>query len=530
MQIQENFQEIVTYLRGVWRFRWYAMVVAWVIAIGGWIHVSKMPNQYLSSAKVLVDTDSMLRPLLSGLAVQSNVTQRIQLMTKTLLSRPNLEKVARMTDMDINAKTVEQMDALITQMRSSVRISGTRTQDLYTVSVTHNNPETAKNIVQAVITIFIEDTLGDSRQDSDVAQKFLLEQIKEYEARLVEAENRIKIFKQENIGNMPDTGRDYFEQLQSAQLELDQAGLQLRELKRRRDELNRQISGEEPVFGFGVPSANSQAAAHPLDTRINRLREEIDELLLIYTEEHPNVRARRATLNTLVAEKEKDLQSKPQQSTKRPKELVENPIYQQLRISLGQTEAEISSIEVRVSEYQNRVARYKRLVNTGPEIEAKLQSLNRDYALNRQNYDMLVARLESAKLGEQAEETGDDVKFKTIEPPRVPASPAGPNRFLFSTVALLTGLAVGIGLAFVMSQLKPVFYDKKTLKQTLDFPVFGSVSRFWTPELLVRKRFEFGSFMAVGLLLVITYAGILFVQQSQVNLAERLSVVGELWR
>jgi polysaccharide chain length determinant protein (PEP-CTERM system associated) len=524
MQFQEALQELITYLRGIWRFRWYAMVIAWVVSIGGWIYIAKMPDQYESSAKVLVDTESMLRPLLHGLAVQSNVAQRVQLMTKTLLSRPNLEKVLRMTDMDHKAATVHDMDALINQIRDSVRLNGTRTQNLYTLSATNSDPNTAKNIVQSLITIFIEDALGNTRQDSDVAQKFLLEQIKEYESRLVKAENRIKEFKQKNIGQMPGVGRDYFEQLQTAQVELEQANLKLRELKKRKEELNRQLKGEEPVFGFGAPLPGSNLQS-PLDERIRQLEEKVDDLLLVYTENHPTVIAARAALEELKKEREEDLKNSPQQTFDPSKELAQNPIYQQLKISKAQTEAEISALEVRVKEYSNRVDKYKKLVNTGPEIEAELQSLNRDYALNKDSYNMLVARLESAKLGEQAEQAGDEVKFEIIEPPRVPVKPSGPNRMLFSAAALFFGIAGGVGVGFLLSQLKPVIYDRRTLKSVSGYPVFGVVSRFWYPELLFRKRLEFGIFLAVGVILAMCFAGLLVLQQSEFGIAKYLGTI-----
>ena len=100
MQIHETIQQVITYLRGIWRFRWYAMGISWLVAVVGWVYVSALPDQYQSSAQVLVDTDSMLRPLLRGLAVESNIDQRVQLMTTTLMSRPNLEKLARMTDLE----------------------------------------------------------------------------------------------------------------------------------------------------------------------------------------------------------------------------------------------------------------------------------------------------------------------------------------------------------------------------------------------------------------------------------------------
>jgi polysaccharide chain length determinant protein (PEP-CTERM system associated) len=519
MQAQENIQQIinqlVSILRGIWRFRWYAMTLAWIIAITGWVYVFQIPNEYKAEAKVVVDTDSLLRPLMRGLALETNVGQRVQLMTQKLLSRPVLEKLARKTDLDIKASSPEEMNALIRQLKSSIKFQGTKRQDLYTISATHANPETAKVIVQALLTIFIEDTLGNTRQDTDVAEKFLMQQINEYESRLIEAENRIKKFKQENVGNMPAQGGGYFDQLHTVQSQLEQAQLQLREAQNMRDELKRQLAGEEPVFGFGTTTSQQQQQySHPLDEQIRQLRKQIDDLLLVYTEQHPNVIARKEKLAELEREREKDLKNMPKSVAHTTQQIETNPVYQQLKISLGQAEAQVSSLAVRVQEYENRVNELRQKINTVPEIEAKLKSLNRDYELNKKNYDSLVARLESVKLSEEVEQTGDDVKFETIDPPRVPENPVGPNRFFFNSIALIGGLAVGLGLAFLLSQIRPAIYDRHTLKLVSGFPVFGVVSRFWTPELLFKKRVEFTVFISVGFVLVLAYGGVLLLEYS----------------
>lgn len=513
MEIQNTIQQFITYLRGIWRFRWYAMGISWLIAVVGWVYVSTMPDQYQSSAQVLVDTDSMLRPLLRGLAVESNIDQRVQLMTKTLMSRPNLEKLARMTDLDIRARTPEEMDALIFRLQKNITLRSARRQDFYTISATDGDAQMSKNIVESLLNIFIEDTLGNTRQDSDVAQKFLLQQIKEYEDRLIEAENRIKEFKQQNIGQMPSEGRGYFEKMQSAQTELAQAKLQYKEALNRRDELKRQLTGEEPVFGFAAtPLTQPQNTNYPLDERITELKNQIDQLLLSFTENHPDVIARREQLEALERQKKEELESRPKEETKTVQHLETNPIYQQLKIALGQAEADASSLRVRVQEYEKRVIKLKELVNTGPEIEAKLQSLNRDYALNKKNYDKLVARLESAKLAEQAGQSGDNVKFQIIDPPRVPLEPSGPNRLLLSTASMVAAIGAGVALAFLLSQLKPAIYERRTLKLVSGYPVFGVVSRYWTPKLLLKKRIEFGGFLTVAFMLALVYSGVVYVQ------------------
>ena len=103
--MQEILAQVFTHIWGVWRHRWLAIIVAWVVALAGWAWIWQMPDAYVASARVYVDTNSVLRPLLRGLAIQPDVNQRISMMSRTLLSRPNLEKLMRMTDLDLEVTT-----------------------------------------------------------------------------------------------------------------------------------------------------------------------------------------------------------------------------------------------------------------------------------------------------------------------------------------------------------------------------------------------------------------------------------------
>jgi len=525
--MQEIFEQIWGYVRGTWRFRWYIFLLAWPICIGGWLFVNQMPDQYESKARVFVDTSSALRPLLRGLAAQSSATDGLTMMTRTLMSRPNLEKVARMTDMDLGVTTPEEMDDLITRLGNTIKFSGGRGNDkMYSISFVDKDPQLAKETVQSLLTIFIESTLGDTRKDSDSARKFIDSQIKDYEQRLVEAENRLKEFKRKNAGRMPGEGQGYFGQIKSARQQLAGAELQLSEAKNLRDELRRQIQGEEPVFGI-VPSTTSNrlvSGPHPLDARINALEANLDELLLKYTDNHPDVSAIKNTLARLEAKRDKDLKEQqaiaPQYS--RPAGLNQNPVFQQLKISLSQAEAKVASLMPRVKSYRKNLQTLESLVNTIPQIEADFKNLNRDYNINKKNYEVLLSRRESAKMAERAESSTDEVKFRIIDPPRVPFEPTGPNRPLFETVVLVGGLIAGVVFAFFLSQIRPMFDTPDNLKLQTGIPVLGHISRLWTAEEKKKRRIDVISFAIVGLVLLGLYAGMLTVEIMEIDLVDKV--------
>lgn len=505
--------QLKTYLRGVWRYRWTMMAATWFVCIAGWAFVYQMPDQYEATARVHVDTQSMLRPLLRGLAVQTSVQQQVVLMTRTLLSRPNLEKVARMTDMDLKAKTPEKMDNLLEGLRHEIQIKGAGKVDLYTISYENSDPQLAKRVVQSLLTIFVESSLGETRKDSDVAQSFLQKQVKDYESRLKAAEERLKEYKRTHVGLMPSEGKDYFQRLQDATNKLQQIKVSLEEAKTRRDELKRQIDGEEPAFGI-TNQPNSQSTAQldsPLNERIQRLEEKLDSLLLKYTPQHPDVLAIKRTIKDLKEQRKKELAAMPKGAAE-DQSLNQNPVYQQMKIQLSNAQANVAALKVRYNAQKAQVDNLRKMVNTLPQVEEDLTQLNRDYTINKQNYEKLLARLESARISQQADQEANDVKFKIIDPPRVPTQPSAPNRPLFMSIVLLGGVLSGLALAVFMSQVKMTFDNRRSLADAIGLPVLGSVSVIWTSPMVLKRRLAKAFFVMVTLLLVSVYSGLMAMQ------------------
>src|SRR5512141_2494238 len=111
--MQELLQQVIGLARGMWHRRWIGLAVAWIAAVIAVAVVYRIPEKYEASARVYVDTESLLRPLLAGLAIQPNLDQQVALMSRTLISRPNVEKLIRMADLDLNVKSNAARDELI---------------------------------------------------------------------------------------------------------------------------------------------------------------------------------------------------------------------------------------------------------------------------------------------------------------------------------------------------------------------------------------------------------------------------------
>jgi polysaccharide chain length determinant protein (PEP-CTERM system associated) len=165
-----------------------------------------------------------------------------------------------------------------------------------------------------------------------------------------------------------------------------------------------------------------------------------------------------------------------------------SPMLQQLNISLSQAEAQVASMRTRVEEYSGRVARLRSRSAEVPEIEAQLAQLNRDYQVNKENYQKLVERREAAKLSGDLSSATDMLTFRVIDPPTAPNVPAGPNRVRLTSLVFVAALAAGLAVAFLLSQIRPTFLSQGSLQEVTGVPILGSISMNWTAEQKVRRK------------------------------------------
>jgi polysaccharide chain length determinant protein (PEP-CTERM system associated) len=162
--MDELIHRILTRLRGMWHRRWIGLAAAWIAAIVGVSVALRIPDRYEASARVYVDTQTLLRPLLEGVSIQPNLDQQVVLMSRTLISRPNVEKLVRMADLDLAAKSSTARDELIDTVMKGLQLSGNASTNIYVISYRDANPEQARKVVQALLTIFVESNLGEGLQ------------------------------------------------------------------------------------------------------------------------------------------------------------------------------------------------------------------------------------------------------------------------------------------------------------------------------------------------------------------------------
>ncbi len=501
--MDELLGQISVYVKGAWKHRWLGLLAAWVVGIVGAAVVVRIPEKFEASARIFVDTQSILKPLMSGLAVQPNVDQQVAMLSRTLISRPNVEKLVRMADLDLGNQSKAQQDGLIERMISTLSIKSAGRDNLYTLTFQDQNPEKAKKVIQSLVSIFVESSLGDSRKDTDTAKKFLNEQIKTYESKLEAAETRLKDFRLRNLEMQTASGPDVAGRIGELAAQYDQAKLQLIEAERARDAARKQLDAERSQTASAASKALSQDAIQSIstpeiDSRIDAQKRGLDGLLQRFTEQHPDVISARRLIKELEEQKRKEVLEMRRVAAANPALAASfggSLATQELGRMLATAEVQVASLGARVAEYGARYSRARDLVKTAPQTEAEFAQLNRDYAINKKNYEDLVSRRESASLSGDLESSAGVAEFRLIDPPRVSPQPVAPNRILLMLGALVASLIVGVLTAFVVSQLRPVFHDAYALRNVVGLPLLGVVTLVVSEAAKRKQRVELTKFV-----------------------------------
>lgn len=466
-----------------WRHRWKALALAWLVSMLGWAGVQLIPSQYAAHARIYADPEALLGTVLRGIAIDPTPAGQVELLQRTLLSRPNLQRVIARTGLDLRAPSPSAQDALINRLGRDIRLTPVG-RNLLSIEYRDRDPQLARDVVQAVLTLFIEAATSTDRRQMENARAFVARQITAYEQQLRDAERRRADFQSRYADLLALDGN--VSRLDAIRSRLQQLRGEVEDATTRRNLLRSQIA---------EMAANRPRATGGGDPAVAEAERTLRLLRLRYTEEHPDVIAAR---NRLAAARSSSRGGGGGAAA------TPSATQEQLTVRLVEADAQLASLERQVRDAELDLERLTDMARSAPGVQAEFLALDRDYTVMRRNYEELLARRESIQIGDAARTSSERAKVEIIDPPTVPSVPVAPNYRLLAAGVLIAGLAAGVALAVLLVQFDSAFYTVGELRR-IGLPVIGVVSDAAPP----RRAAGNAAFASGLLLLFVAFAGVL---------------------
>jgi len=530
--VNPYFDKIQDEFVGTWRYRWLAFGVASLLAIAGWLLVFLLPDRYEARTSVLVDTRTALKPALEGLATQQDVGVELSYVRESLLTDARLLGIAKMVGLLPASDTdPAHQDRAIMYLLKHVQLTKESADDhqgpsggtTYGIQYQDTNRARALNVVSILLQTLIDETLGGKKQGSESAQQFLESQVKDYEKRLRNAEDRLADFKSRHFGLMPSERGGYFEQLRQETAAIEETRTKLLVAQNRRATLEKQLHGDAAVAATAaiLPAASSGGAVG-MDTvsRIAQTRAHLDDLLLKFTDKHPDVIETRKTLAELERRRAAEIDSLRNGDAAAAASSVAsaNPVYQSIQLELNHADVDIADLRTQLAEHEDKARQLRQMLNTAPQVEAEFAQLNRDYDVNKAQYAALLSSFEKARLGERADSAGS-VRFQVVEPPIVSTRPVWPKRTIFLGGVLLAAFAAGIAIANRLDRWRPMVGSVSGLAGYTGVPVLAAVGPAFPARARGTRRLEIFKVSAAAACLLVVFAGAVVLSRNGLRLS-----------
>lgn len=474
----------------------------------------QIPKRYESTTTIQLGEESIIEPLMEGTAVSTGVGGHRRNSREILHSRRVLEEVLKTSGLQLDEMTPIEIELWIKDISGRLRLEE-RGADLLKISYTDHTPEGAFKGTKRFAELFMHESVQSKRSESAEAFEFIDAQVQQYHKKLLDAELRLKEFRESSVDARPGSQSDVDQHVSLLRQQIGNTEMELSEEGEREREIRRQLAEEET---FSVKLGREQQ----IRNRMVELQSERENLLLHYYEAHPDV----LRLSYQIEELETTLQAEVE---KRKNTLAvgegnsqmvqRSPLYQELRRQLVDTRTRIAILSARMIHAQKNLdAEMDRGVRVA-NSEAELAELTRDYEVNRNIYGDLLRNRENARVSMNLDEEGYGLVFNTIEPAMMPASPTGLSFMHFAIAGLSMGILVPIAFIVLLIQMDPRIRSPATIQQDLRLRVLSTVPALYTPAQAVLSRFVTVLLVAFVLAVFVAYGYIGYIKYAQGVLA-----------
>lgn len=479
------------YMSIISRRRWFLILPFCLAMVVGIALVIKLPRIYEASTLILILPQRISEKIVSSV-VDGGIGTRINTLSQQIKSRSNLERVIDNLNLFSDSKSKNMLvEDKLNILRSQIKVEmGGRDQarvgtGVFSISFRDRDPQTAMRVANGLANLFIDENIRDREGVAVGTTDFLEAELETTRKRLEDQEQRLKTYRERNMGELP-------EQLDANLRILD--GLNQRLTQKEENLRNSRVSlaalESEMAIKLGALALAGQPSSQIMNEDLmspDQLRDKLANLRASYTEQHPDV----VRLKTKIEKIEKG-----QRAAETPK--VASPgggyaaaqlnaeLVRQKTILLGT----ISALDNDIARLNQEIREYKRRVEIIPKREQELLTLKRDYDNIRGSYDSLLNRKLEAGIGVNLEKKQKGEQFQIIDVARTPEKPIFPDLPKLFLTIFFSGLGLGVALSFLAEMMDNSVRRLDNLEEDIGLPVLTTIPRIFSPEDKARHRLK----------------------------------------
>jgi polysaccharide chain length determinant protein (PEP-CTERM system associated) len=464
-----------------------------MILTGAVLYAHYAPKQYMATARILVTPQKISEAFVRSTAA-SGIESRISSISLEIMSLTHLENIISEFKLyDEEARSLNR-EEIVELMKENMWIQIPRSEkNILTISYAGKDPTVVAGVTNRLASILIEENLKFREEEVQGTSEFLSDELKSTKAKLEGQEKAINEFKQQYMGELPEQRDANFRVLEQLQTLHEKLEDRMETAEERKGMIRNQLSELETLLtsGDGKPDKSllSVRKKSSEETRLDQLRDHLDDLRIKYTEKHPDIAVVKKKIAELEEKVEKSAEEKVQQIAEEkveksadkknaePGDFKLNPRYREVNAQLTATEREIKKLKEEEERLRVQMARYQKRIDGTFGLEGSLAALTRDYQNTNELYQSLLRKKQEARQAENLEQRHKGEQFKVIDPARPPEKPFKPNVQKILLMGLFLGLGFGFGLAFMREQMDRSFRDAEDLETTLGFKVLANIPK-----------------------------------------------------
>ena len=476
------------------RRKWVILLSVLLIHIGSVVYCVVAPDLYQSTMKLLV-----IPPAVSEGMVRSTANieykDRLKMLQQDILSGPRLLGVINEMGLFKEESRKMSSNALVSKVRKRIDMQD-EGKNSFILFFQHENPEVAMRVTSRLGSFFVEENIRSREATAQETSKFLADEVQETRKRLEVQEEKLKQYKLQFGGELPQQEQANLNRLQRLQDQIKNNSDAIARLADRKVFLEAQISNIErnaPGAGGQDPwqtvGSGDKASLPSLLSELAARKKKLEELSMKYTPLYPAVTQARWEVEQLearIATMRRAAKKAGEESARgasAPSTSKQAPDIETTGVDageIGRLRGQVASIDLEIVALKRESAnsahtidQIQRKVERLPQREQEMIALSRDYDNIKRSYEELLKKKLDSEVSQKLEEKQKGEQFQVLEPANLPTRPFKPNRPLVLGLALLASFVIGVGGAFAFEMMDPTLRGTKEFRNYFDMPVLA---------------------------------------------------------